>query len=187
MGKYGRVKKKERQARAEAQRGKPQPKMNWPQKNAKAHKENNHSKFLSMRSLHCNPSESRIVARIFFPRRERRERREKTGKRVRHAVRLRDLCASACTFSFRQGLGLGLRAVPGRGRLVLEQDVLNRRKQREQSVTGHGPSLRFLCCLLFTSGFGCGWPRCVLRALREKSPSGKLKFGGKSGEALKIF
>jgi hypothetical protein len=39
--------------------------------------------------------------------------------------------------------------VPGRGRLVLEQDVLNRRKQREQSVSSHCPSLRFLCCLLF--------------------------------------
>jgi hypothetical protein len=35
----------------EAQRGKAQPKMNWPQKNTKDHKENKQSKFLSMRSL----------------------------------------------------------------------------------------------------------------------------------------
>jgi hypothetical protein len=53
------------------------------------------------------------VREDFFSRRERRERREKAGNKVRHAVLLRDLCASARTCSFPQGLGLGLRAVPG--------------------------------------------------------------------------
>jgi hypothetical protein len=66
--------------RAEAQRGQPLPKMNWPQKNAKDHKENKHSKFLVMRSLHCNPSESRMVARIFF-RAEGAESAEKKQER----------------------------------------------------------------------------------------------------------
>jgi hypothetical protein len=100
------------------------------------------------------------VREDFVSRRERRERREKTGKKVGHAVLLRDLCASARTFSFRQGFGLGLRAVPGRGMLLWEEDFLNRRKQREQSVTGLGPSLRFLCCLLFASLRSLPCPLC---------------------------
>src|SRR5580658_7917974 len=80
-----------------------------------------------------------------------------------------ELCIFGKTFSLRSlrlcapkflPTGFWLRrAVPGRGILLWEQDFLNRRKQREQSMTGTCPSLRCLCCLLFVS---CVWLRLCI-------------------------
>jgi hypothetical protein len=49
-----------------------------------------------------------MVARIFFPRRERGERGETTGKEIRQGLFLRALCASARTCPFRHGFGCGV-------------------------------------------------------------------------------
>jgi hypothetical protein len=86
-------------------------------------------------------------SRGFFSRRERGERGATAGKGFNQVLFLRALCDSARSCSIRQGLDCG--AVPGRGMLFLEKNVLNRRKQREQSIRCHCPSFRFLCGLLF--------------------------------------
>jgi hypothetical protein len=80
--------------------------MNWPQKNAKDHKENKQSKFLSMRSL-------RSFAAIILPKMKSflklhcRERGETTAKKIGHLFYLRDLFGSARKSSFREGRGWG--------------------------------------------------------------------------------
>jgi hypothetical protein len=61
----------------------------------------------------------------------------------------------------------------GRGRLIWEQDVLN----REQSITGHCPSLRFLCCLLFES---CVRLRLAALCSLAAIPDAFLKMNGRA-------
>jgi hypothetical protein len=117
---------------------------------AKDHKENKQSQFLSMRSLHCNPSESRMVARIFF----RAESAESAEKKQERRSAMQSFSAPSAPLRAPVPSGRDLvRACTQcqTVRLLLEQDAWDRRKQREQSITGDCPSPRFLCCLLFES------------------------------------
>jgi hypothetical protein len=84
----------------------PQPKVSWPQKSAKDHKENKLSKFFSLYSLHCNPSESRMFARIFF-RAENSESAEQQRERRSAKDSFSAPCASVRTCPFRHGFGCG--------------------------------------------------------------------------------
>ena len=145
-------------------------------------------KWQDFKALHCNPSESRMVARIFF----RAESAESAEKKQERRSAMQSFSAPSAPLRAPVPSGRDLvRACTQcqTVRLLLEQDAWDRRKQREQSITGDCPSPRFLCCLLFESSvwlrlaalcslvansslvaasapsnpwfhlFGCGWPR----------------------------
>ena len=128
------------------------------------------------------------VREDFFSRREHRERRETTGRK-RDTFRVYFISANStplrATVSFRAGFGRGL----PRCTLAVQFVKINHCQEnlagepRKHSGEEWGKvfcriiPLPMIPLTLFRFVFfhphhlfGCGWPRCALRALREKSP-----------------